>query len=83
MRSGRIAKNVTLSGPQKWKNGKIIYMYAFGGCEKMMNLVAKFCDHFSVSLFLVPHMLINFCWHAACVGFRTVDEKKIFQCVNC
>ena len=49
----------------------------------MMNLVAKFCDHFSVSLFLVPHMLINFCWHAACVGFRTVDEKKIFQCVIC
>ena len=32
---------------------------------------------------LVPHMLINFCWHAACVGFRTVDEKKIFQCVIC
>ena len=49
----------------------------------MMNLVAKFCDHFSVSLFLVPQMLINFCWHAACVGFRTVDEKKIFQCVIC
>ena len=46
-----------------------------------MDLIAKFCDHFSVSLFLVPHMLINFCWHAACVGFRTVDEKKIFQCV--
>ena len=48
-----------------------------------MNLIAKFCDHFSVSLFLVPHMLINFCWHAACVDFRTVDEKKIFQCVIC
>ena len=38
---------------EKWKND----LYAFGGCEKMMNLVAKFCDHFSVSLFLVTQML--------------------------
>ena len=44
-----------------------------------MNLIAKFCDHFSVSLFLLPHMLFNFCWHAACVEFLTIDQREIFQ----
>ena len=45
------------------------------------NVVAKLCDRFSVSLFLVTNMLINFCWHAACVEFFTIDEeeKKYFS----
>ena len=42
----------------------------------VMNLVAKLCDCFSVSLFLVTNMLINFCWHAACVEFFTIDEEE-------
>ena len=42
----------------------------------VMNLVAKLCDRFSVSLFLVTNMLINFCWHAACVEFFTIDEEE-------
>ena len=41
-----------------------------------MNLVAKLCDRFSVSLFLVTNMLINFCWHAACVELFTIDEEE-------
>ena len=41
----------------------------------VMNLVAKLCDRFSVSLFLVTNMLINFCWHAACVEFLTIKGK--------
>ena len=49
----------------------------------VMNLVAKLCDRFSVSLFLVTNMLNNFCWHAACIEFLTINEKKLLQCVNC
>ena len=28
-------------------------------------------------------MLIDFCWHATCVEFLTISEKKVFPCVNC
>ena len=38
---------------------------------------------FSVSLFLLTNMLIDFCWHATCVEFLTIPEKKVFPCVNC
>ena len=43
------------------------------------NVVAKLCDRFSVSLFLVTNMLFNFCWHAACVEFLTINEKSYFS----
>ena len=55
-------------------------------CSKLMflkltklvkNVVAKLCDRFSVSLFLVTNMLNNFCWHAACIEFLTINEKKV------
>ena len=63
----------------------IIFVKANFECSKLMfskltklvmNLVAKLCDRFSVSLFLVTNMLINFCWHAACVELFTIDEEE-------
>ena len=69
----------------------IIFVKANFECSKLMfskltklvmNLVAKLCDRCSVFLFLVTNMLINFCWHAACVEFFTIDENQNYFSVT-